>query len=99
MPAFVDRAGIPATVAGFGSVYVLYFMEARPITSYTDLLRNHATLFVRYRQELMKRGVFEMPMNLKRNHISYSHSDADVDQTLQAAEESLRAVLAGHAHR
>jgi glutamate-1-semialdehyde 2,1-aminomutase len=95
----VDRAGIPATVAGFGSVYVLYFMEDRPITNYTDLLRNDAALFVRYRQELMKRGVFEMPMNLKRNHISYSHTDADVDQTLQAAEESLQAALAGHAQR
>ncbi len=91
----VDRAGIPATVAGFGSVYVLYFMEDRPISNYTDLLRNNAPLFVRYRQELMKRGVFEMPMNLKRNHISYSHTDADVDQTLQAAEESLQAALAG----
>ena len=87
------RAGIPATVAGFGSVYVLYFMEDRPINNYTDLLRNDAALFVRYRRELMKRGVFELPMNLKRNHISYSHTDADIDRTLQAAEESLRAAL------
>jgi len=89
----VTRAGIPAVVTGFGSVYVLYFMDEGPITNYRDLLRNDADRFVRYRQELMKRGVFEMPMNLKRNHISYSHTDLDIDRTLQAAEESLRAVL------
>jgi glutamate-1-semialdehyde 2,1-aminomutase len=89
----VSRAGIPAVVAGFGSIYVLYFMEEGPITNYKDLLRNDAARFVRYRQELMKRGVFEMPMNLKRNHISYSHTDTDIDRTLEAAEESLRAVL------
>jgi glutamate-1-semialdehyde 2,1-aminomutase len=89
----VARFGIPATVAGFGSVYVLYFMEERPIENYRDLLHNDAALFVRYRQELMKRGVFELPMNLKRNHISYSHTEADIDRTLQAAEESLRAAL------
>jgi glutamate-1-semialdehyde 2,1-aminomutase len=91
----VARAGIPATVAGFGSVYVLYFMEERPITNYRDLLRNDAALFVRYRRELMKRGVFELPMNLKRNHISYSHTEADIDRTLEAAEESLQAALNG----
>lgn len=89
----VARAGIPATVAGFGSVYVVYFMEDNPINDYRDLLRNDAALFVGYRRELMKRGVFELPMNLKRNHISYSHTDADIDRTLQAAEESLRAAL------
>jgi glutamate-1-semialdehyde 2,1-aminomutase len=89
----VARAGIPAVVTGFGSVYVLYFMPDGPITRYQDLLRNHAARFVRYRQELIKRGVFEMPMNLKRNHISFSHTDADIDRTLEAAEDSLKAVL------
>lgn len=92
----VSRAGIPATVAGYGSVYVLYFMEG-PIANYTDLLRNDAKLFVRYRQELIKRGVFELPMNLKRNHISYSHTDADIDRTLEAAEASLAVALDGRA--
>jgi glutamate-1-semialdehyde 2,1-aminomutase len=89
----VARAGIPAAVTGFGSVYVLYFMPDGPITRYRDLLRNDAARFVRYRQELIKRGVFEMPMNLKRNHISFSHTDADIDRTLEAAEDSLGAVL------
>jgi glutamate-1-semialdehyde 2,1-aminomutase len=80
-------------VTGFGSVYVLHFMSDEPIVSYHDLLKNDASRFVRYRQELMKRGVFEMPMNLKRNHISYSHTDADIDRTLEASEDALRAVL------
>jgi len=43
--------------------------------------------------ELIKRGVFELPVNLKRSHVSYSHTDQDVDRTLRAAEESLRAAL------
>jgi len=78
----------------------MYFMAERPIVSYTDLLDNDAALFVRYRQALMGRGVFEMPMNLKRNHVSFSHTDADIDRTLQASEDSLRAVLAvGHPRR
>jgi glutamate-1-semialdehyde 2,1-aminomutase len=87
-----NRAGIPALATGFGSIFVLYFMDG-PARSYDDLLRNDADLFVRYRQELIKRGVFELPVNLKRSHVSYSHTDQDVDRTLQAAEESLTAAL------
>jgi glutamate-1-semialdehyde 2,1-aminomutase len=77
------------TVAGFGSVYTLYFMDGKA-ENYTDLLRNDEDLYVRYRKGLNERGIFELPMNLKRNHISYSHTEADIDRTLQASEEVLR---------
>jgi hypothetical protein len=32
-------------------------------------------------------------MNLKRNHVSYSHTDADIDVSLEAAEEALGATF------
>jgi glutamate-1-semialdehyde 2,1-aminomutase len=77
------------TVAGFGSVYTLYFMDG-PAENYTDLLRNDEDLYVRYRRGLNERGIFELPMNLKRNHISYSHTEEDIDRTLEASYEVLR---------
>ncbi len=87
----VQRLGVKATVAGFGSVFVTYFQEG-PIRNYQDLLRNDATLFVNYRMQLVERGVFKLPMNLKRNHLTLSHSEAQVDRTLQACEDSLRSL-------
>jgi glutamate-1-semialdehyde 2,1-aminomutase len=89
----VDHLNLPATVAGFGSVYTLYFMEG-PIKNYSDLMRNNADLYVRYRQALISRGIFELPVNLKRNHITFSHTDEDIDRTLEAAEDSLKTILA-----
>jgi glutamate-1-semialdehyde 2,1-aminomutase len=86
------RASVPATVTGFGSVFALCFMEP-PLESYEDTLRNDAQLFVRYRRELRRRGVFEMPENLGRSHLMYSHTDADVDLTLEAAEAALPRAL------
>jgi glutamate-1-semialdehyde 2,1-aminomutase len=94
----VDRLDMVWTVAGFGSVYTLYFMDG-PVESYTDLMRNDADLYVRYRQKLIEQGVFEMPMNLKRNHISYSHTEADIDRTLEASDASLRAMFGGSPER
>jgi glutamate-1-semialdehyde 2,1-aminomutase len=87
-----DRAGIPGTVGGFGSLFVLCFMEG-PLETYEDALRNDAALFLRYRRELIRRGVFEMPENLGRSHISAAHTEADIDRALEVAEEALRAAL------
>ena len=84
-----QRLGVPATVAGFGSVFLTYFQEG-PISSYADLLRNDAQRFTAYRRRLIERGIFKMPLNLKRNHVSYSHRDADVDRTLEACEGVLK---------
>ena len=64
-----------------------------PLETYDDVLRNDDALFVRYRRELIERGVFEMPESLGRSHISASHTDDDVDRSLAAAEEALRAAL------
>jgi len=88
-----DALDLPVVVSGFGSVFVTYFLQG-PVNTYTDLLANDVDLFVGYRRELMKHGIFELPLNLKRSHISYAHTEADIDRLLEATNESVRAVLA-----
>jgi len=87
------RLGVPVWVSGFGSVFVTYFLEGEP-TSYDDLLANDVDLFTGYRRELMKHGIFELPLNLKRSHFSYAHTDDDVDRLIEATEVAVSAVLA-----
>jgi glutamate-1-semialdehyde 2,1-aminomutase len=87
-----ERVGVPAAVGGFGSLFVLCFMDG-PLETYEDVLRNDDALFGRYRRELIKRGVFEMPESLGRSHISAAHTTEDVDRSLEAAEASLRAAV------
>ena len=86
------RLGIPAVVTGFGSVFLTYFLDG-PVRSYDDLLANDVDLFVGYRRELMKEGIFELPLNLKRSHFSYAHTDADVDRLLEATEVAVTRFL------
>jgi glutamate-1-semialdehyde 2,1-aminomutase len=87
------RLGVPVCVSGFGSVFVTYFLDGEP-SSYDDLLANDAELFTGYRRELMKHGIFELPLNLKRSHFSYAHTDDDVDRLLEATEVAVSTVLA-----
>jgi glutamate-1-semialdehyde 2,1-aminomutase len=79
-------------VGGFGSLFVLCFMEG-PLETYEDVLRNDTALFMRYRRELIARGVFEMPESLGRSHISAAHTGEDIDRSLEIAEAALASAL------
>jgi glutamate-1-semialdehyde 2,1-aminomutase len=83
--------GVQTVVSGFGSLYVMLFMEG-PLRSYEDVVRNDRELFVAYRKELVRRGVLEMPENIGRNHITYAHTEQDVDRTLEISRAALQAV-------
>jgi glutamate-1-semialdehyde 2,1-aminomutase len=87
-----ERIGVPAVVGGFGSLFVLCFMDG-PLETYEDALRNDEALFGRYRRELIARGIFEMPESLGRSHIGAAHTADDVDRSLEAAEDALRAAV------
>jgi glutamate-1-semialdehyde 2,1-aminomutase len=88
----VSRLGIRATVAGFGSVFLTYFMETPP-RDYADLLSNDGAKFVQYRRALVQRGFFKLPMNLKRACVSLSHTEEQIDRTLEACEHVLRLIV------
>ncbi len=93
LTALYERLGVPVVVSGFGSVFVTYFLEG-PVESYDDLLRNDIDFFVGYRRELMAEGIFELPLNLKRSHFSYAHTDEDVDRLLEGTEAAVTRYLA-----
>jgi len=82
------RRGTGATVTGFGSIFITYFAGG-PIENHLDSQRNDATKFVEYRRRLIERGIFLMPVNLRRGHIGYAHTDADIDLMLGIADNVL----------
>ena len=93
-----NRLDISMTVAGYGSVFAPYFMTGA-ITRYADLLRNNTEADTRFRREMVKRGIFMLPLALKRSHISAAHSDADIDRTLDVAEDALKLMIRDHGFR
>ncbi|MDB5539266.1 MAG: aminotransferase class-III [Devosia sp.] len=83
------RLGIEMVSAGFGSVFTPYFMSGK-IERYEDLLVNDTARDVGFRQGMCERGIFMLPVPIKRNHISAAHTDADIDRTLETAEIVLK---------
>lgn len=89
----VGELGIAARVEGFGSVFVLYFLDG-DVHGYRDLLRNNDRAYVEFHRRMTDRGFLMLPLALKRNHISGSHTADDVDRTLEVAAEVLAAMKA-----
>lgn len=83
------RLGIEMISAGFGSVFTPYFMSGK-VERYEDLLANDTAKDVAFRQGMCERGIFMLPMPIKRNHVSAAHTDADIDRTLETAEVVLK---------
>ena len=81
----IEDLGLKAHVTGFGSVFVTYFMEP-PVNNYRDLLNNDAEMFLSYRKGMIERGIFMLPTNLKRNHVTASHTEDDIKKTIDAAD-------------
>ncbi|SFE43486.1 glutamate-1-semialdehyde 2,1-aminomutase [Actinacidiphila alni] len=81
---------VPAVVTGSASIYNLLFTDTPPRT-FADILSVDESLFLAYRNEMVRRGILEMPLPLMRAQVTYSHTDADVDRALETAQVALRA--------
>lgn len=83
-----SKHSIPAVVAGIGSVFVVYFLDGE-VHGYRDLLRNNHEAYAAFHRRMIEKGSFMYPMALKRNHISLAHTAADIDRTLEQADQVL----------
>ena len=88
LQAICDRVGLTARATSFGSVFVVYFTD-RDVRSFDDALTSDAELYVGFHRAMIDRGFLMLPLNLKRNSLTASHSDEDIARMLQAAEDVL----------
>jgi glutamate-1-semialdehyde 2,1-aminomutase len=90
------RHGIPATVARVGSASCIYFTRHGEPRDWWDILEHHDAAFdARYRRALIERGIYHFPVIVKQGSISFAHSEADIDETLNATDDALGELTRG----
>ncbi len=90
----IASRGYPCRVAGYGSVHILYFQSEIP-RSNRDLNSHNDVLDVRYRNEMIRRGVLILPHARMRSYLSLAHTREDVNLFLDAASSALEVVFDG----
>ena len=84
--------GYSAVVNAVGPMVSVYFTKLRKIATYRQALQSSGERFKRFRDEMLKNGVYMHPDGLERLSISAVHTEREIEQTIRAAEESLKAL-------
>jgi glutamate-1-semialdehyde 2,1-aminomutase len=83
-------AGIPVTVNRAASMLTAFFTDG-PVRDYTTARRADTARYAAFFRAMLDRGVALAPSQFEAAFLSAAHTDADVERTLQAAQESLAA--------
>ncbi|HUO33509.1 MAG TPA: glutamate-1-semialdehyde 2,1-aminomutase [Candidatus Acidoferrum sp.] len=89
---------IPGQVNVAGSLLTLFF-TASPVRDYTDAKKSDTTRFAAFFTEMLSRGILLPPSQFEALFVSAAHTDADIEQTLEAARQSLLAMRGAFAAR
>lgn len=89
MQAIADEAGIPFSTNSVGGMFGLFFCAGK-VRSFAEGTAADAALFARFFHGMLKRGVFFAPSVFEAGFMSSAHSDEDIADTLQAAQDALR---------
>ena len=84
----LTRRRIPGTVNSVGSMWTLFFGPTS-VTSMADVRSADRELYARFFQGMLERGVYLPPSAFESAFLSDAHGDAEIDRTLEAADEAM----------
>jgi len=87
------KASVPLTVNRIGSLLSCFFTE-KQVFSFADAKSADAGLFKVFFTQMLKRGIYLAPSPFEAMFISAAHSKKDIEKTIIAAQNSLKAVKA-----
>ena len=83
------RRNFASTIVRQGSAFTVYFMDHAPKNWRDIAVNNDAEHDVRYRRAMIDAGVFQFPVTTKQSSISLAHTDADIERTIDIADQVL----------
>ncbi len=84
--------GIPVVISRNGSASCTYFMDEAPRNLHEVLQRHNFTFDLLYRRELIKEGIYLIPLACKQSSVSYAHSADDISKTLEINQKVLKRI-------
>jgi glutamate-1-semialdehyde 2,1-aminomutase len=68
------------------------FFTGDAVTNYSGAKKSDTKMYAAFFREMISRGVFIAPSQFEALFVSAAHSDADIEHTIGAAGESLKAI-------
>ncbi len=84
------QAGVPFYADSLGGMFGLFFSETTPVTRFSEVMACNQDHFRRFFAGMLQAGIYLAPSAFEAGFVSAAHSDADIDQTIDAARQVLR---------
>jgi len=85
------EAEVPLTVNRVGSMLTAFFNPG-PVESMADVERSDAKAYAKFFHGMLERGVYLAPSAYEAAFVSLAHKEEDIDRTVEAASQVLRAL-------
>ncbi len=89
----LKRSGVPGCVNRVGSLATM-FLGPNAVSEADDARRSDTARFATYFHQMLERGIYLPPSQFEAMFVSLAHSEADIDQTVEAANQALGALAA-----
>ncbi len=88
----LNEKGVPYVLVNNASAYCIYFCEKAPRDLHDILIDHDFEIDMKLRKGLITEGIYHIPIACKQGSISYSHTEKDIDQTLDKTEKVLKRI-------
>jgi glutamate-1-semialdehyde 2,1-aminomutase len=85
------EAGIKTITNRVGSMWTGFFAEG-PVTDWETANKSNRDLYGRFFHAMLAEGVYLAPSQFEAAFVSIAHTDAIIDQTIQASQKAFRAL-------
>ena len=85
------KKGIPLETCSMGGMFGFFFSEKK-VRNYEDALKCNRDYFITFFREVLSRGIYLAPSPFESLFLSSSHSEEDLDQTIEAFQHGLAAI-------
>jgi glutamate-1-semialdehyde 2,1-aminomutase len=86
-----SELGIPSFTTHIGGMFGCFFTGSE-VVDYASAKTSDLERYAKYFREMLKRGVYLAPSQLEAGFTSLAHTDTDIDRTLEASRDALKAL-------
>jgi glutamate-1-semialdehyde 2,1-aminomutase len=87
----ITEAQVAAQVNSSHSLGTIFFTD-QPVRDYSGAKHSDTKRYARFFREMLDRGIFLAPSQFEAAFVSAAHTAEDIDRTVSAARDSLKAV-------
>ena len=93
LQAAADQAGIPFTTNQVGGMFGLFFSTEKAITRFAQVMACDVERFKKFFHAMLEKGIYLAPSAFEAGFVSFAHTDADLQATIDAAAEVFKREL------